>query len=73
MAYEFNFFYYNFLLFSSNIIERWKEECQTITQQSEVKFNEMKKNFENIRANNEKIYNELQNSKRKEHEVNLVI
>jgi hypothetical protein len=30
----------------------------------------MKKNFENIRSNNEKLYGALQDSKRKEHEVN---
>ncbi len=29
----------------------------------------MKKNFENIRSNNEKLYGALQDSKRKEHEV----
>ena len=40
-----------------------------MTSQSEAKFNEMKKNFENIRLNNEKMYGDLQDSKRKEHEV----
>lgn len=53
------------------IFFRWKEECHAITQQSEAKFNEMKKNFENLRQTNEKINNELQELRRKEVEVNF--
>lgn len=49
---------------------KWKEECHTITNQSEAKFNEMKKNFENLRQYNEKLARELQDAKRKEVEVN---
>ena len=43
----------------------------TITNQSEAKFNEMKKNFENIRSHNETLYKELQEWKRKEVDVNI--
>ncbi|CAF0730129.1 unnamed protein product [Brachionus calyciflorus] len=39
---------------------KWKEECHSITQQSETKFSEMKNNFENIRLHNEKLTHELQ-------------
>jgi hypothetical protein len=40
-----------------------------ITKESEAKFTEMKKNFDNLRSNYEKLYKELQDFKRKEVEV----
>jgi hypothetical protein len=42
---------------------RWKEECHSLTQVSELKFIEMKKNFDNLKQNNEKLFNELQTFK----------
>ncbi|RMZ95770.1 sodium channel and clathrin linker 1-like [Brachionus plicatilis] len=39
---------------------KWKEECHTITQQSEAKFLEMKNNFENLRHHSEKLTHDLQ-------------
>lgn len=48
---------------------KWKEECQVLTTQSEAKFNEMKKNFENLRLHNEKLTNDIQELRRKEAEV----
>jgi hypothetical protein len=47
------------------LFERWKEECHVITKESEAKFTEMKKNFDNLRSNYEKLYKELQDFKRK--------
>jgi hypothetical protein len=40
-----------------------------ITNQSESKFNEMKKNFENLRQHNEKLISDLHLIKQKEIEV----
>ncbi len=40
-----------------------------ITNQSESKFNEMKKNFENLRQHNEKLISDLHLMKQKEIEV----
>jgi hypothetical protein len=40
-----------------------------ITQQSEAKFNEMKKNFENLRQNNEHLNSDLQELRRRELQV----
>ena len=50
-------------------LKRWKEECHMITNQSESKFNEMKKNFENLRQHNEKLIADLHLLKQKEIEV----
>ena len=52
-----------------SLIKRWKEECHVITKESEAKFAEMKKNFDNLRSNYERLYKELQNFKQKEVEV----
>jgi hypothetical protein len=48
---------------------KWKEECHAITNQSEAKFNEMKKNFENLRLVNEKLAREIQDARRRDVEV----
>ncbi len=37
---------------------KWKEECHVITQQSEAKFGEMRRNFENLKRQNEKLAGE---------------
>lgn len=44
-----------------------------ITSQSEAKFNEMKKNFENLRAHNEKLAQDVQELRRREVEVYKMI
>jgi hypothetical protein len=49
-------------------LKRWKEECHMITNQSEVKFIEMKKNFDNLRQYNEKLLADIQLAKQKETE-----
>jgi hypothetical protein len=48
---------------------KWKEECHSITNQSEAKFAEMKKNFENLMSNNEKLTSDLYELRQKELEV----
>ena len=48
---------------------RWKADCIQITNESEAKFAEMKRNFDNLRSNNEKIYSDLNDFKRRELEV----
>ena len=48
---------------------RWKADCIQITNESETKFAEMKRNFDNLRSNNEKLYSELNDFKRRELEV----
>jgi hypothetical protein len=52
---------------------KWKEECHTITNQSEAKFNEMKKNFENMRLVNERLAREIQDSRIKEVDVRTFV
>jgi hypothetical protein len=52
---------------------KWKEECHTITNQSEAKFTEMKKNFENLRLTNDKLAHEIQDSRRREVDVRMTI
>ena len=48
---------------------KWKEECHTITNQSEAKFEVMRKNFEHLRLNNEKLMKELNEARKKDLEV----
>ena len=52
---------------------RWKEECHSITQQSEAKFTEMKNNFDNIRVHNEKLVHDLQEMRIRDLEVGSFI
>lgn len=48
---------------------KWKEECHTITSQSEAKFSEMRKNFENLKQNNEKLTGDLRQYQQSELQV----
>ena len=48
---------------------RWKEECHTITKQSELKFLEIKKNYDYLKQNNERLMAELNDFRRKQLEV----
>jgi hypothetical protein len=50
---------------------RWKEECHSITTQSEHRISEMKKTIENLKIYNEGLISDLQEAKRKEYEVLL--
>ena len=50
---------------------KWKEECHSITSQSEAKFSEMKRNFENLKQVNELLAKELQECRKRDVEVRL--
>jgi len=52
---------------------RYKEECHTIASQSETKINELKQKIDNLRGRNEKLQSEINDVKRKESEVCLII
>ena len=52
---------------------KWKEECHAITSQSEAKFSEMRKNFENLKQNNEKLSADLRQLQLSELQVNTEI
>jgi predicted nuclease with TOPRIM domain len=48
---------------------KWKEECHSITNQTEIKFNEMKKNYDNLKLHSEQLSKELAEARRREVEV----
>ncbi len=52
---------------------RYKEECHTIASQSETRINELKQKIDNLRGRNEQLQSEINDIKRKEAEVCLII